>query len=133
MAVETLKGDGQKKATDVRRQHIALKADALKGLTAESGVKDFEDGKDIAGNRCASWMDGRFMQGTFNATRKPGDNRPDVDCAGLGGLFAPRSLTDTINAGLADGSVHFVSKKISHETWKAAITPAGGEVLGSDW
>src|SRR5260370_33465812 len=130
MAVETLRGDGEKRATAVRRQHVALKADALKGLTAESGVKDFEDGKNIAGNRCASWMDGRFMQGTFTSPRKPGDNRPDVDCAGLGGLFAPRSLTDTINAGLADGSDQCVSQKISHETWKEAITTAGRGALG---
>lgn len=133
MVVETLKGDGQKKGEDVRRQHVALAAGALKGLTAESGVRDFKDGKHIAGNRCASWMDGRFLQGTFNATRKPGDDRPDVDCDGTGGLFAPRSLTDVINVGLGDGSVHFVSKKISHLTWISAITPAGGEVLGSDW
>jgi prepilin-type N-terminal cleavage/methylation domain-containing protein len=38
-----------------------------------------------------------------------------------------------MNAGLADGSVRSVSHGISATTWAAALTPAGGEVLGSDW
>jgi prepilin-type N-terminal cleavage/methylation domain-containing protein len=35
--------------------------------------------------------------------------------------------------GLADGSVRSLSPGISPATWWAACTPAGGEVLGSDW
>jgi prepilin-type N-terminal cleavage/methylation domain-containing protein/prepilin-type processing-associated H-X9-DG protein len=38
-----------------------------------------------------------------------------------------------INVALADGSVHFVANGISGTTWWYAVTPAGGEVLGSDW
>jgi type II secretory pathway pseudopilin PulG len=38
-----------------------------------------------------------------------------------------------LQVGIADGSVRFVSQKLSETTWKAACTPAGGEVLGSDW
>jgi prepilin-type N-terminal cleavage/methylation domain-containing protein len=34
---------------------------------------------------------------------------------------------------LGDGSVKMVSSGISASTWAAAITPQGGEVLGSDW
>jgi prepilin-type processing-associated H-X9-DG protein len=34
---------------------------------------------------------------------------------------------------LADGSVRGVSPGISPQTWWAACTPDGGEVLGSDW
>jgi prepilin-type N-terminal cleavage/methylation domain-containing protein len=41
--------------------------------------------------------------------------------------------TAGINAGLGDGSVRFVSQGISGTTWWAALTPNGGEVLGSDW
>jgi prepilin-type processing-associated H-X9-DG protein len=41
--------------------------------------------------------------------------------------------TGGINVGLADGSVRFVAKGISPLTWWYAITPAGGEVNGSDW
>jgi hypothetical protein len=79
-------------------------------------------------------MDGRFLQGTFNAARKPNDERPDVSCAGLGGLSGPRSLDDYIQVGMGDGVVRAINgKKISFETWKAAITPAGGEVLGTDF
>jgi prepilin-type N-terminal cleavage/methylation domain-containing protein len=38
-----------------------------------------------------------------------------------------------INAALGDGSVRFVAQSISPNTWWYALTPAGGEVLGSDW
>jgi len=34
---------------------------------------------------------------------------------------------------LADGSVKPVSSSITQRTWNAALTPAGNEVLGSDW
>jgi hypothetical protein len=36
-------------------------------------------------------------------------------------------------AALADGSIRTISKSISETTLRAAITPSGGEVLGSDW
>jgi prepilin-type N-terminal cleavage/methylation domain-containing protein len=35
--------------------------------------------------------------------------------------------------GLGDGSVRNLSSGVSGTTWWAACTPAGGEVLGSDW
>jgi prepilin-type N-terminal cleavage/methylation domain-containing protein/prepilin-type processing-associated H-X9-DG protein len=38
-----------------------------------------------------------------------------------------------INVGLLDGSVRFVSQGVSGTTWWYALTPAGGEPLGSDW
>jgi hypothetical protein len=34
---------------------------------------------------------------------------------------------------MADGSVRLASPSISLRTWNAALTPAGGETLGSDW
>jgi len=38
-----------------------------------------------------------------------------------------------ILVGMADGSVRNVAPNISSATWYAACTPAGGEILGSDW
>src|SRR5262249_46872956 len=38
-----------------------------------------------------------------------------------------------IQAGLADGSTRFISAAVSPTTWWWACTPAGEEVLGSDW
>jgi prepilin-type N-terminal cleavage/methylation domain-containing protein len=38
-----------------------------------------------------------------------------------------------ILVGLGDGSVRTVSPGVSGATWWAAMTPASGEVLGSDW
>ncbi len=34
---------------------------------------------------------------------------------------------------LADGSVRTLAPSMSGDTWWAAVTPSGGEVLGSDW
>jgi prepilin-type N-terminal cleavage/methylation domain-containing protein len=41
--------------------------------------------------------------------------------------------TGTLLVGLGDASVRGVANGISLTTWLAASTPAGGEVLGSDW
>jgi prepilin-type N-terminal cleavage/methylation domain-containing protein/prepilin-type processing-associated H-X9-DG protein len=41
--------------------------------------------------------------------------------------------TGGINAGMGDGSVHFVAQGVSGPTWYWACTPNGGEVLGPDW
>jgi prepilin-type N-terminal cleavage/methylation domain-containing protein len=38
-----------------------------------------------------------------------------------------------IQVGLADGSVRTLASSLSGDTWWAAVTPKGGEVLGSDW
>ncbi len=133
LAAETLKGDGGTKAEDVRRQYVLLKKDALKGIKDDAGVQDFKDDKNISGDRCASWMDGRFLQGTFDTRLKLNDERPDVSCGGLGGVSSMRSLQPGVMVGLCDGSVRFVNLGVSIETWRAASTRNGGEILGSDW
>ena len=131
---ETLKGDGGVKAVTVKRQHVLLKKESLKDIKPDAGVQDFKDNKNIAGDRCASWMDGRFLQGTFNSMLKPDDPRPDVSCAGLGGVSGPRTASNNgFNAGYADGSVRFISTAISAENWKALTTRAGGEVITNDF
>jgi prepilin-type N-terminal cleavage/methylation domain-containing protein len=38
-----------------------------------------------------------------------------------------------MQTGLADGSVRGVSSAVSGATWWAAVTPNGGETLGTDW
>ncbi len=133
MIGETLKGDGGTKATDVRRQYVKLKAEALKELKDDAGEQDWNDGKNIAGDRGASWMDGRFLQGTFTGTRLPNDARPDVDCGGAGGFSALRSTADTVGVAMGDGSARLIKKTISKETWKALMTRDGGEVIGPDF
>jgi type II secretory pathway pseudopilin PulG len=130
---ETLKGDGMNKATDVKRQYVLLKKEDLKSVGPNSGVKHFKEGKNIAGDRCASWMDGRFLQGTFNGKLQPNDERPDVSCGGVSGVSALRSFDDFVIVGLGDGSARTVKNKISRTTWQYAIDPADGMPLGSDW
>jgi type II secretory pathway pseudopilin PulG len=127
---ETLKGDGGKKATDVKRQYVLLDAKALDGINDESGVEQFKENKHIAGDRCASWMDGRLLQGTFTATRALNDAKPDVSCAGEGGLSALRSLDDQVSVAMCDGSSRFVdAKKVSLETWKLLSGRNDGQVI----
>jgi len=130
---ETLKGDGKIKASDVKRQHVLLKKDALKGIKPDAGVKDFQDNKNIAGDRCASWMDGRFLQGTFNGMLQPNDKRPDVSCAGLGGVSALRSFDGFVLVGMADGSGHVVKITIAPETWQLVMDPNDGMPIPSDF
>jgi hypothetical protein len=48
-------------------------------------------------------------------------------------LYAITPHTGVINVGLGDGSVRGVANGISATTWGYAVTPAGGEVLPSDW
>ena len=129
MIGETLKGDGGVRAMDVKRQHVALKKEALKGLTADAGVKEFKEDKQIAADRCASWIDGRFLQGTFNTTRLANDSKPDVTCAGFGGLSGLRSTTDMVNVALCDGSVRAIRTTVDAKVWKALATRNGGEVI----
>jgi prepilin-type N-terminal cleavage/methylation domain-containing protein len=63
--------------------------------------------------------------------------RPSLTSGGSQGICDGRRAssphTGGINAGIADGSVRFVPNGISPSTWWYAMTPAGGEVLGSDW
>ena len=117
MAGETLRGTTEGPRT-VRRQHVRLAAAALAGLTEESGVKDFKDNKNIAGDRCSAWIDGRFLQGTFTGTRVLNDERPDVSCGGAGGLSALRGFRDYTNIAMCDGSVRSISKQVKLDVWK---------------
>ena len=130
---ETLKGDGKNQAVDVHRQYVLLKKEDLKNAGPNTGVQYFKDNKNIAGDRCASWMDGRFLQGAFNGKLRPNDERPDVNCGGVSGVSALRSYAGFVQVGMFDGSVRAVATKISHKTWKAAMTPKAGDALGNDW
>jgi prepilin-type N-terminal cleavage/methylation domain-containing protein len=50
-------------------------------------------------------------------------------------IFALPSTGHTggIMVGMGDGSVHLVAQGTSTNTWWNAMTPAGGDLLGSDW
>jgi len=130
---ETLKGDGKNKAVDVHRQYVLLKKEDLNNTGPDAGVKYFQDDKNISGDRCASWIDGRFLQGAFNGKLRPNDKRPDVSCGGVGGVSALRSYERYVLVSICDGAARTVMTDISHKTWKAAMTPKGGEILGNDW
>jgi prepilin-type N-terminal cleavage/methylation domain-containing protein len=128
MIGETLRG-GETAAADVRRQHVRLPAADLKNLKDESGVAEWKAGKNLARDRGASWMDGRFLQSNFTGTRAINDARPDVDCGGEGGLSGLRALDRGTNVAIGDGSVRFVSDRVNAETWRLLTSRNDGNVI----
>jgi hypothetical protein len=60
-------------------------------------------------------------------------NTPSNNSTSICHYVATSPHTAGINAALGDGSVRFVAAGISGNTWWAACTPRGGEVLGNDW
>jgi len=70
---------------------------------------------------------GTGAPGPQNVTAFPGGN------GNCNGGIASSVHTGTIQVALSDGSVHGVSYGVSTSTWWFALTPSGGEVLGSDW
>jgi type II secretory pathway pseudopilin PulG len=60
----------------------------------------------------------------FQLAPAPGDCDPEL---------AQAPVRAGLNVGMADGSVRFITDKISPQTWWAALTPNGGEVLGNDF
>jgi len=126
LAGETLKGDSAVKATTVTRQHVALKADALKGLKPEAGVADWKDDKNIAADRGASWMDGKFLQTLFTGTRIVDDEKPDVDCGGKGGLSGLRSNGGSVWIVMGDGSTRRLSNKVELKVVQLLVNTSDG-------
>jgi Protein of unknown function (DUF1559) len=56
------------------------------------------------------------------------DGDPKAPLPPLGGRFR-----GGFHAAMADGTVHWVGRKVSEQTLRAAITRAGGETVGPDW
>jgi prepilin-type processing-associated H-X9-DG protein len=129
MIGETLRGDGGVKATDVRRQHVQLKAEDIKAITDDEVAKAWKDSKPIAADRGFRWVDGHFLQGTWTATRGMNDPKPDVNCGGAGGLSALRNVSGGSNAAFCDGSVHFILDKVELDVLQKIATRNGGEVV----
>lgn len=132
---ETLRGDGSTKATDVKRQYVLLDAkDAEKGVSDQVVNQKWKASENIAGDRCARWIDGRFLQGTFTGTHRANDPIPDVSFGGVGGASGLRSLEETVNIGFCDGSVRPARiAKMDKAVWAALCTRAGGEVIAADF
>jgi prepilin-type N-terminal cleavage/methylation domain-containing protein len=78
----------------------------------------------------ASWPQPTGPAAIF-VVRPPGN--PPCPYSNGSHYVATSPHTAGINVGLGDGSVRFVAQSISGNTWWHALTPNGGEVLGSDW
>lgn len=87
------------------------------------------------------WM-GLFAQRFADGTSPPGISPANAILPPMrktnpgGGCQNERATALTVGGcmlGMGDGSVRSVNTSISPVTWLAALTPAGGEILGSDW
>ena len=93
----------------------------------------------------AMTLPGKAFQPGFAVPALAGRGAPDAIGPGskfqvqptpfLGNCDPTRAATAHagIQVGLADGSVRTLALTMSGKTWWAAVTPAGDEVLGSDW
>jgi hypothetical protein len=129
MVGNTLKGDRGTSAKDVHRQYVRLGTAALAGLKDDAGEAEWQADKHIAGDRCGSWIDGRFLQGTFTGTRLANDSKPDVSCGGAGGLSGLRSMDQTVEIALCDGSVRSTVTTVGLETWKRLAARNDGQQI----
>jgi prepilin-type N-terminal cleavage/methylation domain-containing protein len=78
---------------------------------------------------CTQW-DPTFAWNTTSTIRLPQWSPAQSSC----NPFATQSFhTQTLLIGLGDGSVRTVGSSLQLTTWRAAIFPADGQVLGSDW
>ncbi|OWK40557.1 hypothetical protein FRUB_05476 [Fimbriiglobus ruber] len=68
-----------------------------------------------------------------NAAGAFGVPQTGVTSATANKMWANSGHTGQVLVGLMDGSVRGVSSSISQATWQNALTPADGNVLGSDW
>ena len=99
------------------------------------------------------WVDGKVHETGFTAAFPPntrveytsGGKTYDVDFISSSESASPQAPptyaavaarswhSGGVNVLLVDGSVRFVRNSVSPATWRAASTPAGGEVVGSDF
>jgi len=80
-----------------------------------------------------------FSSSEYGNPTGPNAPGPQVGVKGAGqqavcaGDLASSPHSSGINVALADGSVRHVNRSVSTQTWWAALTPSGNEVLGSNW
>jgi prepilin-type N-terminal cleavage/methylation domain-containing protein len=89
-------------------------------------------GLEVRADRRATFADEPI--GDFTPTGVPSQTfqlRPSIaDCDSR---VAQSPYTSGMLVALADGSVRILSRRMSPATYWGAVTPNGGEVLGSDW
>jgi len=81
------------------------------------------------------WKNGAANEGyiTGAATKFQSNPRWAGTSADCDFRLATQVGSGVILVGLGDGSVRGVTSGVSGQTWWSAMTPAAGEVLGSDW
>lgn len=122
--------------TDPRRQAAAISNLASPNRTGPGIVPSLSDALCAratrwVGDRGVAWIWGNQPQTTFSAMMPPNSPLPDCTAHGLGWYKAASRHGGGVNVVLCDGSVRFVSDRISLVTWRALATAAGGEVIGN--
>jgi prepilin-type processing-associated H-X9-DG protein len=90
-------------------------------LKEDAGTAEWKASTDIVGDPGGSWLDGRFLQTTFTATRPFNDSRPDVSVQGRGGLSAMRTMgSNVVPVAFCDGHVQSIPTAFELKSWKCA-------------
>ncbi len=126
---ESLVGNHANRAQEVSRQHVELPKKALQNIQPNAGVKDWKNSQNIVGNRGDRWIDGRFLQSTFTATRKINDSKPDVNCGGEGGLSGLRTQYHFVLISLGDGSARTLDTDLDLVTLNALAGRSDNKVF----
>jgi prepilin-type N-terminal cleavage/methylation domain-containing protein len=105
------------------------------GWAPDSGVNNWSDwGPSAYSVESGSQPTGPGIQPPFYVQPPLGCNWGGCGNGGCGnGNVGVSPHTGGIQVGMGDGSVRMVSTAVSSATWWYALTPAGGENLGSDW
>ena len=76
----------------------------------------------------ATYQDGRAPS-VNPAVVPPGTIAPAKNCL----WFGAQAHLGSLHVAMADGSVHAVNQAVTPDSWNAALTPTGSEVLGPDF
>ena len=83
-------------------------------------MDDWKNDKNIAGDRCASWMDGRFLQGTFTGTRVHNDEKTAVTSVELD-IPAGATVASVAPMATAKATTAKTGDHITKITWQTDI------------
>jgi prepilin-type N-terminal cleavage/methylation domain-containing protein len=87
----------------------------------------------VQGGSLWYYQPGTTQGAFFGATLVMFQIAPEEKDCKPGASYAQSFTTAGIQVALCDGTVRFCNSSMTLTTWSAALTPAGGEALGSDW
>ncbi|MBN9121256.1 MAG: DUF1559 domain-containing protein [Planctomycetes bacterium] len=123
--------------TDGTSNTIAL-AEQWGGCNGASNTSPAVVSSNASRHWTVTWLDQNWNPQVGLTTGDPNWNLPPQFNLRLADKLCDRSRSQAIHSGvvnilLMDGSVRVLSSGVTQATWQNALTPADGNVLGTDW